>query len=68
MKPFIYLHGNNHNQMSTQIQPELLLKDTTTSTFISESEKLKELFNDPTIDVERYIELQEIKQQRKLNL
>lgn len=53
--------------MSPKIQPELLPIAITAATFTSESEKLKELFNDPTIDVERFIEEQEIKHQHSLN-
>jgi len=54
--------------MSTQIQPELLPEDITDATFKSESEKLKELFNDPYIDVEGFIEQQEIKHQHCSNI
>lgn len=53
--------------MSTQIQPELLPVDTDDATFKSESEKLQELFNDPYIDVESFIEHQEIKHQHCSN-
>lgn len=53
--------------MSTLTQPELLPINNTAATFASESEKLKELFNDPTIDVERFIKQQEVKHQLNLN-
>ncbi len=61
------MQGNNHHQMTNKLQPELLPVDTNNATFKSESEKLQEFFNDPTMDVERFIEQQEIKHQLSQN-